>query len=390
MNKKGQKKSSSIENRKFHKSTIISNNKKATRSKPRLIITRSVEKKKIFGITTEPRVNVYRQPKADNKKFILLSKQKKNNVLNSRANKGKEYNNNLNKLTVDNDYDRDYNFFNIKFSNDDKKKVKDDKNKTSKNDEDIKKNNRLVSFKDNKSEGGKKSKTIHQDDSSDEEDSESEKDDFLHRPFYQPTIDFKIIRSDDKKEEKEKEKEKEKVGREKSKEKLREKEKEKNKEMQKKSHLSLHKSKEKLTISMEKTDDMHYNIEDKKIYSNQSKTGAGYTNTEANDKYKKATNLVNERTVDIFVIDGEEDAVVSTKNKKKINRKRNKLIEVIIEKYDSSTPVRVEKFTGFILARRSKGKKIYEYQLEDNIDKANSILKNNDVKLKGEIIMMLN
>ena len=168
-----------------------------------------------------------------------------------------------------------------------------------------------------------------------------------------------------------------------------EKEKEKNKEMQKKSHLSLHKSKEKLTISMEKTDDMHYNIEDKKIYSNQSKTGAGYTNTEANDKYKKATNLVNERTVDIFVIDGEEDAVVSTKNKKKINRKRNKLIEVIIEKYDSSTPVRVEKFTGFILARRSKGKKIYEYQLEDNIDKANSILKNNDVKLKGEIIQLI-
>ena len=41
------------------------------------------------------------------------------------------------------------------------------------------------------------------------------------------------------------------------------------------------------------------------------------------------------------------------------------------------------------MTRRSKGKKIYEFQLEDNIDKANAILKNNDVKLKGDILQLI-
>ena len=77
------------------------------------------------------------------------------------------------------------------------------------------------------------------------------------------------------------------------------------------------------------------------------------------------------------------------KIKKKIDRKRNKFKEIFIEKYDSTTPIRNEKLTGFVLIRKNKGKKIYSLELEDNFDKINNILKNKEVMIKNEIIQII-
>ena len=59
-----------------------------------------------------------------------------------------------------------------------------------------------------------------------------------------------------------------------------------------------------LIANTKKTDDIHYNKADKKIYSNKNNTP------------KKAINLVNERNVDVYIIDGDDEPNVSTKNKK--------------------------------------------------------------------------
>ena len=156
---------------------------------------------------------------------------------------------------------------------------------------------------------------------------------------------------------------------------------------------------------MEKTDDIHYNIDDKKIYNKYKNFKTNDNNKKnSNDKYnndynskekplgsatKKAINLIDERTVDLFVIDGDDDIVVSTKYKKKINRKRNKFKEIIIEKYDSSTPVRNDKLTGFVLIRKNRGKKVFDIELEDDIEKANNVLNKKDVRIKGETIQII-
>ena len=176
-------------------------------------------------------------------------------------------------------------------------------------------------------------------------------------------------------------------------------------------------------ISMERTDDILYDIGDKKIHSNINKsykydykanndrkdsddsTQKKYSETQnkktnyysgsnyerpSTSSYSSKTpgNFVNERTVDFFVIDTDdgEEPIISSKYKKKIDRTRNKIKEIQIEKYDSKTPIRDEKLTGFVLIRKSKGKKIYDVEFEDNIDKINEILKNKKVMIKNEII----
>lgn len=102
---------------------------------------------------------------------------------------------------------------------------------------------------------------------------------------------------------------------------------------------------------------------------------------------KTPSNYINERTIDLFVIDTDgEEPVVSTRNKKRIDRTRNKIKEVKIEKYDAKTPIRDEKLTGFVLIRKSKGKRIYDVEFEDDFDKINEILRNKKVMIKNEII----
>ena len=175
-------------------------------------------------------------------------------------------------------------------------------------------------------------------------------------------------------------------------------------------------------ISMERTDDIHYDIGDKKIHSNINKsykyeyktnndrkdsddsTQKKYSETQSKKPYNSGSNyerpststyssrtpdnFVNERTIDMFVIDtddGEEPLIIS-KYKKRIDRTRNKIKEIKIEKYDSKTPIRDEQLTGFVLIRKSKGKRIYDVEFEDNIDKINEILRNKKVMVKNEII----
>ena len=103
----------------------------------------------------------------------------------------------------------------------------------------------------------------------------------------------------------------------------------------------------------------------------------------------KSNELINERTIDLFVIDGDDDIIITSKYKKKIDRKRNKFKEILIEKYDPNTPIRNEKLTGFVLIRKNKGKKVYDLHLEDDIDRINSIFKNKEVMIKNEIIQII-
>ena len=137
---------------------------------------------------------------------------------------------------------------------------------------------------------------------------EENKDDIIHRTLYRASLEHKGLNID------------------KSTEKSKEKKIEKPKEI----------SDNKFSISMEKTDDIRYNIGDKKIYSNIN-----------NDKPKKPMVLLSERAIDFYVIDADEKEhiVVSTRLKKKIDRRRNKFKEINIEKYDTSTPIRNERFT---------------------------------------------
>ena len=176
-------------------------------------------------------------------------------------------------------------------------------------------------------------------------------------------------------------------------------------------------------ISMERTDDIIYDIGDKKIHSNINKsykydyksnndrkdsddstqkkyyeTQNKKTNYNSGSNYERPStstyssripdNFVDERTVDLYVIDTDdgEEPIISSKYKKRIDRTRNKIKEIQIEKYDSKTPIRDEKLTGFVLIRKSKGKKIYDVEFEDNIDKINEILRNKKVMIKNEII----
>ena len=176
-------------------------------------------------------------------------------------------------------------------------------------------------------------------------------------------------------------------------------------------------------ISMERTDDIIYDIGDKKIHSNINKsykydykssndrkdsddstqkkyyeTQNKKTNYNSGSNYERPStstyssripdNFVDERTVDLYVIDTDdgEEPIISSKYKKRIDRTRNKIKEIQIEKYDSKTPIRDEKLTGFVLIRKNKGKKIYDVEFEDNIDKINEILRNKKVMIKNEII----
>ena len=392
MMKKG-KISSGVEHSKnFKKTTTSINNKKDTQSNRKATYTKSVDKKKPYGVIMEQRVLNSNEGKAERDKKVNLTKQRKDNSVNNRnvkTNKGKEYQNNLNKLTEDNEVEKEYDFFNFKLADEYKKKL-DNRAKPNNEDQFSKSTNvkpsKLTSYKDQKSDQDikrikkmQKNKTANIADDSDEEE-ESEKDDILHRLFYKPVTNNKRPDADKNKiqkkaEEKEKQKEKERQ---------KEREKAKSKENQKKL-LSYQQSNDKMAVSMEKTDDMSYNVDDKKIYSNKKKKNdAKDSNTKGSSK--KATNLGIERTVDFFVIDGDDDIEISSRYKKKIDRKRNRYKEICIERSNVFKP---DKMTGFILIRKSKGKKIYELLLEDNIDKSNGILKNNEIKIKGEIIQLI-
>ena len=421
MNKKKVKISSSID-RKKGKTSSNNNNKKESQTKPKPVLNKSVDKRKKIGLnlTTEPGLNNSTVEAKYQKDKIHLTKQRKDKVgsqksLNSRSSKstrGKEYENTLNKLDEDYDYnpketklEKEYDFFNFKMPNDENKKKDKNKSKSSKNnkDEDSKKNqknSKLVGFKEEKKDKKKNKNNLYDNQNeSDEEEEEEKDDDFIHRTLYRKSLEG------NGKELKDNKNEIQNIQKNKDKENIK-----KNKEQ---SNTSNTRTPDKFGISMEKTDDIRYNIDDKKIYSNlfnnsnnqKYKTEFKEDSDEknSNDYYSKNdkkniyspknvsfSKLINERTVDFFVIDTDDDnLVVSTKYKKKIDRKRNKFKEIYIEKYDSATPIKNDKLTGFVLIRKNKGKKIYDLYLEDDIDEINTILRDKEVMIKREIIQFI-
>ena len=364
---------------------VASNNKKES-TKSKQMLNKSMEKKKKVGIslTTEPNKNSTIEVR-NAKDKIALSKpikkgggnQKSSSMTNrsAKSTKSKEYDN---KLNEDNDYEigktKEYDYFSYK-----------DKNK-------------------------EKPTKPNEDDTS--EDASKDKGDFLYRTMYKTNVDNNKSSNIDNL---------------------------KTPDTQKIKKDNVSKSKEKpveqppgnqFAISMERTDDIIYDIGDKKIHSNIKKS-YDYNNYKANNdknyykvesddtnaqKYsdyqnkknnynsgssydrpststyssKTPSNLLNERTIDLYVIDTDgEEPVVSTRNQKKIDRTRNKIKEVKIEKYDAKTPIRDEKLTGFVLIRKSKGKRIYDVEFGDDMDKINEILKNKKVMIKNEIIQFV-
>ena len=377
--KKKTKNSSSMERKKIVKTSA--NNKKDIQSKPKQTLNKSVEKKKKIVLGTESGLtNTSIEVKSQRDK-IHLAKQNKDKSGNKKStntrsavtNKSKEYENTLNKLSEDNEYEKEkeYDFFNFKVNDSSKKKEKEKNKKSTNYTEESKKKEKNKKYDDNE-------------ESSDEEDN----NDFIHRTLYKASNDNKGL-SDEKN---------------KSTQNKDDKDKYKEKKIKEQPNTQ---SNNKFSISMEKTDDMRYNIGDKKIYSNingkqkNTKTESNYDNNDNYPKYEKRNiyspksgdkfkELTNERTIDLFVIDGDDDEIiVSSKYKKKIDRKRNKFKEIFIEKYDAATPIRNDKLTGFVLIRKNKGKKAYDLQLEDDIDKINSLFKNKDVMIKNEIIQII-
>ena len=346
MIKKG--KASSMEKKRI-KPAVINNKKKETQQKPKQLSGKTVEKKKKVGmnIPSESGMTNSSIEAKSQRDRIHLTKQRKDkasgakstNSRSAKSNKSKEYENTLNKLTEDNEIEKEkekekeFDFFNFRFSNDTKKTKEKEKEKDKNKEVKKKENDGLYEDRDDSGE-------------------EENKDDIIHRTLYRTSLEHKGLNID------------------KSSEKSKEKKIEKPKEI----------SDNKFSISMEKTDDIRYNIGDKKIYSNIN-----------NDKPKKPMVFLSERAIDFYVIDADdkEHIVVSTKLKKKIDRRRNKFKEINIEKYDTSTPIRNERFSGFVLIRKTRGKKIYDLELEDNIENINTILEHRNIMINNEVIQII-
>ena len=170
-------------------------------------------------------------------------------------------------------------------------------------------------------------------------------------------------------------------------------------------------------IEMEQTENLIYNIDDKKIYSNaynnkikipkkhneskskrdsnKSLENYNYNNyalsSPKNKEKKSIENLydyITQKTINLYIIDDDFDTKVYSKLNKKISRKNNKFREILIEKYEKNAPLKKEKFTGFIFIRKSKGKKIYTLELPDNIEQINNIFKNENIMIKNQIIQI--
>ena len=120
--KKKTKNSSSMERKKIVKTSA--NNKKDIQSKPKQTLNKSVEKKKKIVLGTESGLtNTSIEVKSQRDK-IHLAKQNKDKSGNKKStntrsavtNKSKEYENTLNKLSEDNEYEKEkeYDFFNFK------------------------------------------------------------------------------------------------------------------------------------------------------------------------------------------------------------------------------------------------------------------------------------
>jgi len=420
MKKKEKNSSSSKERKKFIKITFT-NNKKNLQLKQKQRLNKSMDKKKNIGIylPTEPNKNIIEERNQNNRIHLTKQRKDKTTIYNSsyiksrsiKTNKVREYENTLNKLNEDSinekEREKDFDFLYFKYN----KEREKERSNTYKPENDMRyKSNYIKSAKINNSKNSKmednfkeslyEAKEKNVDDSSD--DDLRNEDDILYRTLYRPSLTKKsLLFKNDKEKEKEKEKDKDKEKEKKDKE--------------------LSDSKEK-TVShptsqyIINSNNLNYSMNNKKYNSNEKKNSLynNYrNNTRSNyrkesedskeyrrkvDSYNDSTiyysksfgYLSNERAVDLYVIDTDgEEPNVSSRNRRKINRKRNIVKEIKIEKFDKYHPLRNEKLTGFVLIRKSRGKRVYDIELEDNIDKINEILKNKEIMIKNEIIQFI-
>jgi len=155
------------------------------------------------------------------------------------------------------------------------------------------------------------------------------------------------------------------------------------------------------SISMEKTDNIRYNKDDGKFYSSNPNEKTPYkkikndvvkiSKNKSPTKPKNKFNKLNmERTIDLYVLDGNEDISLSQKNKEAIDIKRNKVREVMVQKFGPGENIDEEKkYTGFIFIRKSKGKKLYAIELGDDMEKINSVLKDKNIMINNKIIQLI-
>ena len=155
------------------------------------------------------------------------------------------------------------------------------------------------------------------------------------------------------------------------------------------------------SISMEKNDNIRYNKEKGKIYTTNSNEKTPYKKIK-NDVVKisknkspiKTKNLFNklnkERAIDLYILDGNEDTLLTQKNTNVIDIKRNKVREVMVQKFGPREDIDEEKkYTGFIFIRKSKGKKLYTIELGDDIENINSVFKDKNIMINNEIIQLI-
>jgi len=112
-----------------------------------------------------------------------------------------------------------------------------------------------------------------------------------------------------------------------------------------------------------------------------------------NDKNSQLSSKYNmERTIDLYVIDGNEEISISPINKKEIDTNRNIFRKIVEENLKTNSKIKeksLNKLTGFVLIRKNKGKKAYEIELEDNLEKINSIFKSKKIMINNETIQMI-
>ena len=413
--KKKEKNSSSSKGRKKFIKITFSNKKNNLQVKQKQRLNKSVDKKKNIGIylPTEPNKYIIEERNQNNRIHLTKQRKDKTNISNPsyiksrsiKTNKVREYENTLNKLNEDSinerEKEKDFDFLYFKFN----KEREKPRSNTFKQENELRyKSNFIKSSKINNSKDTKKednfkeslyeTKEKNDDDSSD--DDLRNEDDILYRTLYRPSLTKKsLLFGNDKEKDKDKEKEK------------------KDKELSDSKEKTVSHPTSQYIIN---SSNLNYSMNNKKYNSNEKKNTLynNYkNNTRSNirkesedskeyrrkiDSYNDSTiyysksfgYLSNERAVDLYVIDTDgEEPNVSTRNKRKINRKRNIVKEIKIEKFDKYHPMRNEKLTGFVLIRKSRGKRVYDIELEDNIDKINEILKNKEIMIKNEIIQFI-
>ena len=320
---------------------------------------------------------------------------------NIQSNKIKEYENTLYKRSGD---EKDLFNFN-KYMGGNKRKIKiitrnndDSKNKSIKKSA-YSKSVKAISFRnDTSSKKNDDNDNDNDDENSDDDDDYKKEDDFLYRTLYKASKDRKDLSNDKYKKLNNSVETRHNY----SEVKINKINKTNGNNTQKpKEKKSIQNSGNSFSISMEKTDNIRYNKDDGKFYSTNSNEKTPYkkikndvvkiSKDKSPTKPKNKFNKLNiERTIDLYVLDGNEDVSLSQKNKEPIDIKRNKVREVMVQKFGPGENIDEEKrYTGFIFIRKSKGKKLYAIELGDDIEKINSVFQDKNIMINNKIIQLI-